>query len=93
MTKAELIEEVYRQCDQDVETKASARRVVDKVLDLVIDALARGDEVALPPLGKFVTVQRNARKGRNPHTGEELDIPARRAVKFKPSASLRGLVA
>lgn len=58
------------------------RDVVDQFLDRVIDALAEGRRIELRNFGVFEVVQRKAKKGRNPKTGEVVPIPARKAVKF-----------
>lgn len=61
--------------------------------DVVQAALAAGDEATLPGLGKLVTAQKDARTGKNPRTGEPVDIPARKSVKFKVAKSLKDAVA
>ncbi len=58
------------------------RDVVDQFLDRVVDALAEGRRIELRNFGVFEVVQRKAKKGRNPKTGEVVPIPARKAVKF-----------
>lgn len=58
------------------------RDVLDQFLDRVIDALAEGRRIELRNFGVFQIVQRKAKKGRNPKTGEVVPIPARKAVKF-----------
>lgn len=60
--------------------------------DLAEDVLAKGGEILLPGLGKLKAVVMPPRKGRNPRTGEAIDIPARRVVKFVPGKALRELV-
>ena len=72
--------------DTQVATKAST------TLETVAEVLAEGDSVELHGFGKFEVVERNARKGRNPKTGEEIDIPAKNAVKFTAFASLKDAV-
>ena len=73
-------------------TKAEADRVIDTVVDAISGALIAGDKVALSGLGTFSVVERNARVGRNPKTGETLEIPAKKAVKFKVGSKLSGAV-
>ncbi len=73
-------------------SKAEAKKLIDVLLEEVSGALVEDGEVNLTPLGKFVVVERAARKGRNPQTGEELDIPATNAPKFRASKNLKELV-
>lgn len=73
-------------------TKKDSKDVVNAFLDCIAESLAGGEDVNMPPFGKFTVVERAARKGRNPQTGEELDIPAKKAVKFKPSAKVKEAV-
>ena len=70
-------------------TNKEAQEVVNAFLSVIERGITQEEEVSLSPLGKFVTVERAARKGRNPQTGEEIQIPARQAVKFKPSKTLK----
>lgn len=65
---------------------------VDVVFEVIGEALARKEDVAIENFGRFTTVDRSARTGRNPRTGETLEIPARTAPVFKPARALRGAV-
>lgn len=69
--------------------KEQSKRVVDLVFDSIADNLALGQEIDINGFGKFVTVDREARQGRNPKTGEAMQIAASKAVKFKPSKTLK----
>lgn len=69
--------------------KRDARNVVDAVVETVTDALVTGQKVTLVGFGSFDVIQRKARRGRNPQTGEELQIPARKVPRFRPGNSLR----
>lgn len=89
MNKGELIEKV---AEANEMSKAKAKSLTNGFLDVLADVLIEGESVNLSPLGKFEVVERAARKGRNPQTGEEMEIPARNAVKFKPSANLKEMV-
>ena len=60
-----------------------------ELADFIRTELSTGNEVNLPGVGKFSVVDRAARVGRNPATGEELQIPAKKAVKFKSSVTLK----
>ena len=86
MTKAELVEEVSRVSDL---TKKHSEVIVDTVFKSIIDALHRGEKIELRGFGSFRLRRREPRKGRNPKTGKQVEIPARRVLLFKPSAILK----
>ena len=90
MTKSELIDAI---ATISGESQASSERVLDALTVQLRGTLAAGGSVALPGLGKFETTARAARKGRNPATGEVIDIPAGRGAKFRPAKALREAVA
>ena len=85
MNKAELIEAVAGEAGM---TKADAKRALDAFLAATGKALKKGDRVALVGFGSFSVSKRNARKGRNPQTGKEIKIAAKKVVKFKAGADL-----
>jgi len=89
MTKTDLIEKVAK--DAKV-TKAAAGKALDSLVDGVKKALKKGDKVTLVGFGTFSITQRKARKGRNPQTGAEIKIPARKAPKFTAGAALKKAV-
>lgn len=68
---------------------ADADRAIDAVIGAITDALVAGDKVSLPGFGIFETRERAARTGRNPQTGESLDIAASTSAAFKPGAELK----
>lgn len=72
---------------------AQADQALSAVLDSITAALAKGDKVSLPGFGTFVTRERSARQGRNPQTGEAIDIAASTAPAFKAGAGLKKAVA
>jgi len=74
------------------ETKAEAERKLDAFTGLIEDILAKGEEVNFIGWGKFSVAERAERKGRNPKTGEEITIPAKKAVKFKAGKKLNDKV-
>ncbi len=74
------------------ETQVATKTILETTLQTIADVLAEGDSVEIMGFGKFVVVGREARKGRNPKTGEEIDIPAKNAVKFTAFASLKDAV-
>lgn len=69
-------------------SKAEADRVMNTILDAVTDTLVKGDKVSLTGFCTITAVDRAARTGRNPATGESIQIPAKRAVKFKVGSKL-----
>ncbi len=73
-------------------SKAEAQGAVNALLDAVGDALARGDRVSLPGFGAFEVRSRPARRGRNPRTGEGVDIPASKAPAFRAGRNLQDAV-
>lgn len=70
-------------------SKKEAGILVNLLLDTVRDTLLRGENVKISGFGSFVVRSKNDRVGRNPHSGEELLIPARKVLTFKPSQLLR----
>lgn len=73
-------------------TKSDASKAVDAVFDAISSALQGGDEVRLTGFGTFAVTQRKATTGRNPRTGETIQIPASKQPKFRPGKSLREAV-
>ncbi|CAL9976402.1 DNA binding protein [Vibrio phage D148] len=90
MNKSDLIEHVATL--EDVASKAAAGRVVDALFDKVAGTLASGEEVAIAGIGTFHVVARQAREGRNPKTGEALQIPAKNVPKFRAGKKLKDAV-
>jgi len=86
MTKAELIEEVSRVTES---TFQEAATVVEAILDAIVKALRDGERVELRGFGTFATRQRPPRQGRNPKTGEIVDVPPKTIAVFKPSKALK----
>lgn len=85
MTKTDLINEIAAKADL---TKKDAKAALDATLESISQALANGDKIQLIGFGTFGVVEKPERKGRNPRTKEEIVIPARKVVKFKPGAGL-----
>jgi DNA-binding protein HU-beta len=90
LTKADLIDAVAGGTEL---SKRQATHVVELIFDEIKRALQSGDRVALTPFGSFVVRTRNAREGRNPKTGERIDIPARAVPAFVAGRSLKEAVA
>ena len=91
MTKADLVEQAADALGPRVTTKDGGL-VVDAFLDAVKDALARGDHIEIRGFGTFKVRHRKARTGRNPRTGEAVEVPPRDVPVFKPSRHLRSRV-
>ncbi len=89
MTKADLIEEVARVVEV---TRKDAEVIVDTVFKSVVDSLKEGDKVEIRGFGSFRTRQRRGRIGRNPKSGDKVDVPPKTIPFFKPSKELRDVV-
>jgi integration host factor subunit beta len=89
MTKADLVEEVSRVTEL---TRKDSEVIVDTLFESVIKALRDGDKLEVRGFGSFRVRQRNARVGRNPKTGEKVEVPAKRVPYFKPSKELKDLI-
>jgi DNA-binding protein HU-beta len=85
MNKAELIEAMATESGL---TKADSKKALDAFIKSTSGALAKGDRVALVGFGSFSVSMREARKGRNPQTGAEITIAAKKVIKFKPGNEL-----
>ncbi len=86
MTKADLIESVAARLDLP---KGQAERAVSLVFEDIVKALRNGDKINISGFGTFAVSERKARTGRNPKTGEAIDIPASKSAKFKAGKSLK----
>ena len=89
MTKAELVEEVSRVSDL---TKKHSELIVDTVFQTIKDALHRGEKIELRGFGSFRLRRREPRKGRNPKTGDKVDVPPKKVPYFKPGKELKDLI-
>ena len=89
MTKAELVEDVALAAEL---TKKDAERLVEIVFESIIDTLNQGEKIELRGFGSFRVRERGARRGRNPKTGDPVDIPAKRVPYFKPGKELKELI-
>ena len=87
LTKADLVQKVYK--THDNLTKAQATDAVEALLGRMKNCLSGGEELLISGFGKFNVKDKNARRGRNPQTGEELILEPRRVITFKPSGLLR----
>ncbi|MBU8905593.1 HU family DNA-binding protein [Desertibacillus haloalkaliphilus] len=89
MNKTELINAVAEQAEL---SKKDATKAVDAMFDSITETLIAGDKVQLVGFGSFEVRERSARKGRNPQTGEEIEIPASKNPAFKPGKQLKDAV-
>jgi integration host factor subunit beta len=89
MTKADLIEEVSRVVEL---TRKESEVIVEAIFDSVVRSLRAGDKIEIRGFGSFRTRERQARIGRNPKTGDRVEVPAKRIPYFKPSKELKDLV-
>lgn len=86
MNKSDLIARVSEVADL---SKKDATKAVEAVFDAITEALQAGDKVQLIGFGNFEVRERAARKGRNPQTGEEIEIAASKVPAFKPGKALK----
>lgn len=89
MTKADLVESVAKEAEM---TKKDAEQLVEIIFDSIVSTLNKGEKIELRGFGSFRVRHRNARKGRNPKTGEAVNIPAKRVAYFKPGKDLKELI-
>ncbi len=89
MTKADLIDEVSRLAEL---TRKDSEVIVETIFDSVVRSLRAGDKIEIRGFGSFRTRQRKPRMGRNPKTGEKVEVPAKKIPFFKPSKELKDLV-
>jgi DNA-binding protein HU-beta len=89
VNKSELVDKVANAADL---SNAQAQRVVDAFIDTVQTAVAQGDKVTLPSFGAWSRTERKARMGRNPRTGEPVQIAASKGVKFTAGAGFKSAV-
>ena len=90
MNKTELVAVVAENAGL---TKKDAERIINASIDAITAALAKGEKVQISGFGTFETKEREARIGRNPHTKEEIHIPATRVPAFKASKALKDIIA
>ena len=89
MNKQELIKDI---AERGEFTKAGAEAALKAVQGAIAAVLVNGDKITLPGFGTFKVVETAARTGRNPQTGEPVEIPAKRKIKFNPTQALKDLV-
>jgi integration host factor subunit beta len=89
MTKADLVEEVVRVSNL---SKKHAETIVNTVLSSIVAALGEDDKIELRGFGSFRIRRRRSRQGRNPKTGDRVDVPEKRIPYFKPGKELKDLI-
>lgn len=89
MNKADIINKVHETLGG---TRADAERAVETMISSIVDSLKSGNEVSIAGLGIFSAKMRDARTGRNPRTGETIQIPAMRVPKFRAAKALKDAV-
>ena len=86
LTKADIVNRLYK---SELFKKTEAVKYVETLLEIIKARLEAGEDVLISGFGKFCVKDKRARRGRNPHTGEDLMLEPRRVVTFKPSGVLR----
>lgn len=90
MNKAQLIEKISQHTQM---TKAQSELVVDATIEIIQKTVAKGEEVKLVGFGTFSRLNRKSRQGRNPKTGEAVQIPSAKVPRFKPGKDFKDLLA
>jgi integration host factor subunit alpha len=86
MTKIDIIQNV---CDKLGFSKKDSAKIVESVFDVMKDHLEKGEKIKISGFGNFVVKEKKSRRGRNPQSGQEIEITARRVLTFKSSQVLR----
>lgn len=86
MTKIDIIKNVNEKLGF---SKKDSTAIVESVFEIIKDSLAQGEKIKISGFGNFVVKEKNSRRGRNPQTGEEIEISSRRVLNFKASQVLR----
>ncbi len=86
MTKADIIENVYEKMGF---SKKESAEIVETVFNVIKETFEKGDKIKISGFGNFVVKEKRSRIGRNPHTGQEIEITARNVLSFKPSQVLK----
>jgi integration host factor subunit beta len=91
MTKSQLVDEIHKKRNSNF-TKQQVAAVIDDVFDLIKNSLSKGERVEIRNFGNFSLRKREARKARNPKTGEIANVPAKRVPFFKAGKELKEMV-
>jgi integration host factor subunit alpha len=87
MTKVDIVEAIYEKVGF---SKKEVAKIVEAIFDLIKENLEKEDKIKISGFGNFVVRKKRARRGRNPQTGDDIEISSRRILTFKPSQVLRG---
>ena len=87
MTKVDIVEAIYEKVGF---SKKEVAKIVETIFDLIKENLGKEDKIKISGFGNFVVRKKRARRGRNPQTGDDIEISSRRILTFKPSQVLRG---
>lgn len=90
MTKADLVDKIHAKAG--LGTKAATEQFLDAAISVLSETIANGEQVSFTGFGSFKVVERSERKGRNPRTGEEIEIPAGYGVKLSAGSALKKAV-
>ncbi len=86
MTKVDIVEEIYEKVGF---SKKEVAKIVEYIFDIIKDSLVKEDKIKISGFGNFVIRKKRSRRGRNPQTGSDIEITARRILTFKPSQVLK----
>ncbi|HHJ64447.1 MAG TPA: integration host factor subunit beta [Aquifex aeolicus] len=93
MTKRDIASRIYSRCEEEfVITKKEVYEIVSEIFNIIEETLQNGEKVQISGFGTFVVKTRKGKVGRNPRTGEEVPVPDRKVIVFKPSKKLLELV-
>ena len=87
MTKVDIVEEIYEKVGF---SKKEVAKIVEYIFDIIKDTLIKEDKIKISGFGNFVVRKKRSRRGRNPQTGNDIEISARRILTFKSSQVLKG---
>jgi len=86
LTKSHLVERIGKENDMD---KTRAAKIIESLFEIIKKNLEEGEDVLVSGFGKFCVKEKSERRGRNPHTGEEIILPSRKVITFKVSHVLK----
>ena len=89
MTKVDIIENIYEKVGF---SKKEVAKIVESVFDIIKEILEKEDKIKISGFGNFVVRKKKSRRGRNPQTGTDIEITARRILTFKPSQVLKNIL-
>ena len=87
MTKVDIVENIYEKVGF---SKKEVAKIVEYIFDIIKESLIKEDKIKISGFGNFVVRKKRSRRGRNPQTGNDIEISARRILTFKPSQVLKG---